>query len=433
MILTNSKSYRAQIDASLDAAANTQAVFTRLYPGSARATADRADAALAASAEPAPLGGVAVSIKDLLDVAGETTTAGSTVLRDAEPVRQDAPVVQRLRAAGAAIVGKTNMTEFAFSGIGLNPHFGTPANPADTHVARIPGGSSSGAAVSVALGICRAAIGSDTGGSIRIPAAFCGLVGFKSTARRVPTEGAIPLSTTLDTICAMARTVDDCFLMDSVIADNRLTVPTLPLAGMRLALPANFMLDNLDAHVAASFSAALSCLSAAGAVIVETPFAPFGDLATLNKFPAVEAYAWHRRLLAEHESEYDPRVSKRIKVGAAMSAAEYIEMQHNRRAWIAGVEQLLAPYDALIAPTVPMVAPAIAELEASEQQFYAANALALRNTSAINFLDGCAISLPCHAKGSLPVGLMLAGPAMNDAKILAVAKAVEDCLAGICN
>jgi Asp-tRNA(Asn)/Glu-tRNA(Gln) amidotransferase A subunit family amidase len=433
MILPNSKPHRTQIDASLAAAAQTQAVFTRLYPDSPRAAADLADAALAAGTEPAPLAGVAVSIKDLLDVAGEATTAGSTVLRDAEPATQDAPVVQRLRAAGAAIIGKTNMTEFAFSGIGLNPHYGTPANPADAEVARIPGGSSSGAAVSVALGICRAAIGSDTGGSIRIPAAFCGLVGFKSTARRVPTEGAIPLSTTLDTICAMARSVDDCILMDSVIADDRLTVPTLPLAGLRLALSANFMLDNLDAHVAASFSAALSRLSAAGAVIVETPFAPFGELATLNKFPAVEAYAWHRRLLAEHESEYDQRVSKRIKYGAAMSAADYIEMQGSRRVWIAAVERLLEPYDALIAPTVPMVAPPIAELEASEQQFVAANALVLRNTSAINFLDGCAISLPCHARGTLPVGLMLAGVAMNDAKLLAVAKAIEACLAGICD
>ncbi|HEY8027413.1 MAG TPA: amidase [Burkholderiaceae bacterium] len=428
MNLANSKPCRRQIEAALEAAGQTTAVFTHQYADAARAAADRADAMRATGAPALPLAGMSVSIKDLLDVAGETTTAGSTVLRHADAAKVDAPVVQRLRAAGAAIIGKTNMTEFAFSGIGLNPHYGTPVNPADAQVARIPGGSSSGAAVSVALGICRAAIGSDTGGSIRIPAAFCGLTGFKSTARRVPTAGAIPLSTSLDTICAMSRTVDDCIALDRVIADDPLTIPALPLTGLRLALPANFMLDDLDAHVAASFHATLTKLSAAGAVIMHAEFAPLGELAALNKFPAVEAYAWHRRLLAEHESDYDPRVAKRIKYGATMSAADYLDMQNNRRDWIARMGRLLAPFDALIAPTVPMVAPPIAELEASDERFYAANALALRNTSAINFLDGCAISMPCHARDSLPVGLMIAGVAMTDARILAVAKAVEACL-----
>ncbi len=374
---------------------------------------------------PSPLAGLPVSIKDLLDVAGEPTMAGSTVLADAPAAKDDAPVVRRLRAAGAAIIGKTNMTEFAFSGLGLNPHYGTPANPCDNEVARIPGGSSSGAAVSVAAGMCVAAIGSDTGGSIRIPAALCGLVGFKSTARRVPTAGAVPLSTTLDTICAMTRSVDDCILIDSLIADAPLAVPHLPLKGLRLAVPANLMLDDLEAHVAASFSVALSRLSAAGATISDAALVPLDECASLNKFPNVEAYAWHRALLARGEAEYDPRVSKRIKYGATMSAADYIDMQGKRAAWIARMEALLAPYDALIAPTVPIVAPPIALLEASDEQFYAANAKVLRNTSAINFLDGCAISLPCHAPGSLPVGLMLAAPAMHDARLLAIAKAVE--------
>jgi aspartyl-tRNA(Asn)/glutamyl-tRNA(Gln) amidotransferase subunit A len=420
---------RALVEASLAAATKTRSVFTRLYPEAARAAADHADAARAAGIEAlSPLAGLPVSIKDLLDVAGETTMAGSTVLKDAAPALHDAPVVQRLRAAGAAIVGKTNMTEFAFSGIGLNPHYGTPANPADTQIARIPGGSSSGAAVSVAAGICVAAIGSDTGGSIRIPAALCGLVGFKSTARRVPTAGALPLSATLDTICAMTRSVDDCILLDRLIADDTLAIPALPLAGLRLALPANLMLDGLDSHVAASFSAALAQLSAAGAKIIETQLAPLEELAALNKFPNVEAYAWHRKLLEQHEAGYDGRVSRRIKLGAAMSGADYIEMQQNRRDWIMRMERLLAPYDALIAPTVPMVAPPIADLEASDQEFFAANARVLRNTSAINFLDGCAISLPCHAADTLPVGLMLAGPAMHDARLLAIAKAIENAL-----
>ncbi|HEX8958090.1 MAG TPA: amidase family protein, partial [Burkholderiaceae bacterium] len=272
---------------------------------------------------------------------------------------------------------------------------------------------------------CVAAIGSDTGGSIRIPAALCGLVGFKSTARRVPTAGAIPLSTTLDTICAMTRSVGDCVLIDSLIADAPLHVPELPLRRLRLALPTNLMLDELEPHVAASFSSAVARLSAAGADIVETVLAPLDECAALNKFPGVEAYAWHRRLLEQREAQYDQRVSRRIKYGASMSGADYIAMQAARADWIARMETMLSPYDALIAPTVPIVAPPIADLEASDQAFFAANAKVLRNTLTINFLDGCAISLPCHAPGTLPVGLMLAAPAMQDAKLLAIAKAVE--------
>ena len=418
--------HRELVEASLAGAQATQSVFTQLYPEAARAAADRADAMRTAGVQAlSPLAGLPVSIKDLLDVAGEPTKAGSIVLNDAAPAAHDAPVVRRLRAAGAAIIGKTNMTEFAFSGIGMNPHYGTPANPRDTEVARIPGGSSSGAAVSVAAGMCVAAIGSDTGGSIRIPAALCGLVGFKSTARRVPIVGTVPLSTTLDTICAMTRSVQDCILTDSLIADTTLQVPELPLRGLRLAMPTNLMLDELEPHVAASFSSAVSRLSAAGAVIIETVLAPLDECGALNKFPAVEAYAWHRHLLETSEAQYDRRVSKRIKYGASMSGADYIAMRAARVDWIARMEALLAPYDAMISPTVPIVAPPIADLEASDQAFFAANAKVLRNTLTINFLDGCAISLPCHTPGTLPVGLMLAAPAMHDARLLAIAKAVE--------
>jgi len=420
---------RDLLESSLDAAANSRSVFTRLYPEAALAAAAHADAMRAAGVElPSPLAGLPVSIKDLVDVAGEATMAGSTLLKNAAPAIHDAPVVRRLRLAGAAIVGKTNMTEFAFSGLGLNPHYGTPANPADRQVTRIPGGSSSGAAVSVASGICVAALGSDTGGSIRIPAAMCGLVGFKSTARRVPTAGAIPLSTTLDTLCAMTRSVDDCILVDRLIADDLLSIPQLPLKGLRLAVPRTQMLDDLDQQVAASFSAALTRLSAAGALILDMPFLPLAELIHLNKFSGAEAYAWHRELLTKHEAEYDPRVSKRIKLGATLSAADYIDLHAGRRDWIARMEQLMMPFDALIMPTVAIVAPPLADLEASDDAYFAANSLVLRNPSTINFLDGCAVSLPCHAPGSLPVGLTVAGAAMQDAKILAVSRAVEQCL-----
>ncbi len=415
---------QALMDACLDAAQASRSVFTRLYPTSARAAAQHADAMRSAGVTLSPLAGLPVSVKDLLDIAGETTLAGSTVLQGAPAAGSDAPVVARLRAAGAAIIGKTNMTEFAFSGVGINPHYGTPANPADAAVARIPGGSSSGSAVSVAGGYCVAAVGSDTGGSIRIPAALCGLVGFKSTARRVPTAGAVPLSTTLDTLCAMTRSVEDCILLDRILSGQVLTIPELPLAGLRLAVPQTLMLDALDAHVAASFAAALSRLSAAGASIVDLPLTLLNDSASINRFAPAEAYAWHRTMLSAHEAQYDPRVAWRIKLGEKMSAADYIDCLRQRRDWIARMEAELAPFDALLMPTVPLVAPPIAELEASDDAFFHANRLLLRNPSAINLLDGCAISLPCHAAGTLPVGLMLAAPAMRDGHLLAVARAI---------
>lgn len=415
----------ALVEVSLEEAQKAPSVFTKLYPDAARAAGEHADAMRAAGVEISPLAGLPVSVKDLVDVAGETTLAGSTVLKGAPPAKSDAPVVKRLRIAGAAIIGKTNMTEFAYSGVGLNPHYGTPANPADASVARIPGGSSSGAAVSVARGFCVAAIGSDTGGSIRIPAALCGIVGFKPTARRVPTAGTIPLSTTLDTICAMTRSVDDCILVDGIIADSELSIPDLPLAGLRLAVPQTVMLDALEPHVANAFSAALTRLSNSGAKIVDMPFAMLAEAADLNKFSGPEAFAWHRQLLSQREGEYDFRVAKRIKMGASMSAADYIDMHRRRHDWIARMEEALGPFDSLIMPTVPIVAPPIAELEASEEAFFKANGLLLRNTSAINLLDGCAVSLPCHPAGTLPVGLMVAGPAMSDRKILAVARAIE--------
>lgn len=412
----------------IDAAQRSESVFTRLYPESARAAAVHADAMRAANVTLSPLAGLPVSIKDLLDVAGETTLAGSVVLKNSAKAKSDAPVVQRLRAMGAAILGKTNMTEFAFSGVGINPHYGTPANPADRHAARIPGGSSSGAAVSVAAGICVAAIGSDTGGSIRIPAALCGLTGFKPTARRVPTVGAIPLSTTLDTLCAITRSVDDCILIDSIIADAPLTVPDLPLTGLRLALPMTLMLNDMDGHVAQSFSAAMTRLSAAGAKITELPLPMLDELAQLNRFSGAESYAWHRDLLAQHEAGYDARVARRIKQGALLSAADYIHLHEARRDWIARMANLIAPFDALIMPTVPLVAPPIAELESCDDVFFRINALLLRNPSTINYLDGCAISIPCHASGTLPVGLAIAGPAMSDCRILGIARSVSACL-----
>lgn len=415
------------------AAPAAQHVFTRLHADAAMAAARHADAALQAGVALPPLAGLPLSIKDLYDVAGETTLAGSIACRDEPPAAADAPAVARLRRQGAALLGKTNMTEFAFSGVGINPHHGTPRNASDAAVARIPGGSSSGAAVSVALGLAVAGLGSDTGGSIRIPAALNGLVGFKNTQARVPRAGAFELSRTLDTVCAMARCVEDCLTVEAAIADAPLSVRRRPAAGLRLAVPQTLVLDGLDTTVARAFERALQRLSRAGALIESIPLAELAEIGRLNTpggFSSVEAFAVHRQRLATRRAEFDPRVAARIALGEPVSAADYIGLHDRRRDWIARVEGRLQGFDALLCPTVPMVAPPIAELQASDDAFFRANGLLLRNTFAINYLDGCAFSLPCHAPDELPVGLMLSSVSGDDARLAAAALAVEAVLEG---
>jgi Asp-tRNA(Asn)/Glu-tRNA(Gln) amidotransferase A subunit family amidase len=382
-----------------------------------------------------PLAGLAVSVKDLFDIAGQVTAAGSVVLSDAAPAAHDCPAVARLRAAGAAILGRTNMTEFAFSAIGTNPHFGTPANPADAGVARIPGGSSSGAAVSVATGAAFIGLGSDTGGSIRIPAALCGIVGFKNTARLTSTEGATPLSTTMDTVCAMTRSVEDAIMAHEILANCEIARAEVPLAGYRLAVARTSMLDNLDATVARAFERTLASLRAAGARIEEIPLAEIQDLGTIQStggFSAAESYAWHRALLARAGDRYDPRVRLRIERGASMKAYEYIDLIHARADWIARVRAALQGFDAVLSPTVPMVAPPIAQVAPGaerDEEFFRVNTLLLRNTSVVNMLDGCAISIPCHVAGELPVGLMIWQSAMHDDTVLNIALQAQAVLA----
>jgi aspartyl-tRNA(Asn)/glutamyl-tRNA(Gln) amidotransferase subunit A len=419
-----------------DAAGEGARVFTRIDAERARAAARASDLLRAAGIVRSPLEGVPVSVKDLFDVAGQVTTAGSVVLKNAAPARRNAPVIDRLLAAGAVIVGRTNMTEFAFSGLGLNPHYGTPANPWDRATRRIPGGSSSGAAVSVTDGMAALAIGSDTGGSVRIPAALCGLVGFKPTQRRVPTAGVLPLSTTLDSIGPLAASVRCCAVVDAILAGQPAPPPDgawqAGLQGARLALPQTTVLDGLDRAVATAFERACTRLSAAGARLTSLAVPEFAELGALHArgtLAGAEAWAWHRDLLAVRAAEYDPRVSSRIRGAQAMDAADYINLLAARRRWAAQVEARIAGFDALLMPTVPMLAPPIAELQASDAAYAAANALILRNPTLINLLDGCALSLPCHAPGEAPVGLMLAGAALRDAPILALGQAVERALA----
>jgi aspartyl-tRNA(Asn)/glutamyl-tRNA(Gln) amidotransferase subunit A len=416
-----------------DAAGEGARAFTRLYAEAARLAADAADSLAKAGGTAAPLAGIPVSIKDLFDVAGETTLAGSVALKSAPPAAADAVVVRRLRAAGAVIVGKTNMTEFAFSGLGLNPHYGTPSSPWDRGTRRIPGGSSSGAGVSVADGMALAAIGTDTGGSVRIPAAFNGVVGFKPTARRVPTTGCFPLSSTLDSIGPLAPSVACCALVDAVMAgEEPAPLAPRPLAGLRFVLPQRYVLDGLDSAVAAAYSGALSRISAAGARLEEIPLAELEDIPRImakGALVTVEAFAAHRDLLAAEGPKYDPRVASRIRLGANAAAADYYDMLRQRAGLIERVSRVTANYDAVLCPTVAITAPEIAPLERDDDLYVKTNLAVLRNTTAFNFLDRCAVSLPIHRPGEAPVGLMVVGEPMADRALLGVAAAIERALA----
>ncbi|MDO9277840.1 MAG: amidase [Polaromonas sp.] len=382
---------------------------------------------------PGLLSGIPVSIKDLFDVAGQTTTAGSTVLVSAAPAQADCPAVARLRAAGAVLVGRSNMVEFAFSGVGINPHYGTPINPADRGTDRIPGGSSSGAAVSVATGAALIGLGSDTGGSLRIPAALCGIVGFKSTARLVPTAGAVPLSTSLDTVGALTRSVRDAVSVHEVLTARPVRLAGKPLSACRLAVAQTQMLDGLDPTVAQAFERSLQVLRQAGAQVEEIALAEINDLAAINAsggLSAAESYAWHRTLMARHQAEYDPRVAQRILRGAQMSAADYIDLLAARQQWIVRMEARLNGFDAVLSPTVAIVAPPIANVLTDDAEFFRINGLLLRNTAVVNMLDGCAISLPCHTPEQLPVGLMIWHAALHDDEVLDLALQIESALAG---
>jgi aspartyl-tRNA(Asn)/glutamyl-tRNA(Gln) amidotransferase subunit A len=403
-----------------------------IYGDTARAAADASDARAARGRLLGPLDGVVVSIKDLFDVAGEPTRAGSKILaEEAAPAAADAAIVQRLRQAGAVIIAKTNMTEFAFSGIGANPHFGTPGNPADR--ARVPGGSSAGAPVTVADGMCDIAIGTDTGGSVRIPAALCGLVGFKPSRQRVPTEGAFPLSKTLDSIGPIAHSVADCAKADAIMAGEEFTLEPNALAGLagvRFGLPEGLLLERLDDIVAPAFKAAVARLDAGGVRISHEKLPLLDEWVAVNERGGVippEACAVHRDRLRRRGSDVDPNVRIRIERGCAVSEADLGEILRERRRLIAAMDARLVGLDALVMPTTAIVAPTIAEVE-DPKVFAVRNAAVLRNTSMVNFFDLCAISLPLSA--SLPVGLMLVARNGQDRRLLQITQAVTRLFAG---
>jgi aspartyl-tRNA(Asn)/glutamyl-tRNA(Gln) amidotransferase subunit A len=397
-----------------------------VYQAAARREADAADARRRAGKTVGPLDGVIVSIKDLFDVAGEPTRAGSKVLAAAPPATSDAVVVNRLRAAGAVIVAKTNMTEFAYSGLGANPHYGTPANPADR--SRIPGGSSSGAGVAAADGFCEVSIGTDTGGSTRIPAAFCGVVGFKPSQQRIPTTGAFPLSQTMDSIGPLATTVEACAQADAVLAaEPPWKLKPASLRGLKVGIPQGLPLRDLDATVAPRFNDALARLTRAGVRLSDEAFRQFDDMVRANAGGSIityEAYAIHRDLLAAHEADYDPQVGRRIEAGGRMAAADYARKLAERAALVKSMDQRLSDLDVLALPTTPIVAPTMAEIETNEG-WGVKNGQCLRNTSMINFFDLCAISLPMPHAGGLHTGLMLVARNGQDHRLFEIAAAVE--------
>jgi aspartyl-tRNA(Asn)/glutamyl-tRNA(Gln) amidotransferase subunit A len=402
-----------------------------VYHDAARAAADAADARLRAGVSLGPLDGAIMSIKDLFDVAGEPTRAGSKILaEEAEPAAADAAIVRRLRAGGAVIVAKTNMTEFAFSGIGANPHFGTPGNPRDR--ARVPGGSSAGAPVAVADGMCEISIGTDTGGSVRIPASLCGLVGLKPSRQRVPTDGAFPLSYSLDSVGPIARSVADCAKADAVMAGEAFS-PLEPaaLAGLRFGIAEGLPLDRLDNAVAAAFNAAIKRLDGAGVRISREALPLFDGMSEVNAKGGIsppEACAIHRDRLRRRAKDVDPNVMVRIERGCAVSAADYVYMVRERDRLVRAMDARLAGLDVLLMPTTSIVAPTIDEV-VDEKVFAARNAALLRNTAIINFFDLCAVSLPLPVAPALPVGLMLVARNGQDHRLLNIAAATEQLFA----
>lgn len=430
---------RALTEAALariaDPAGEGARVFIRVDAARALAEADHADRMRAAGWVPSPLAGVPLSVKDLFDVAGQTTTAGSRVLRGGPLASRDAPVVARLRAAGAVILGRTNMTEFAYSGLGLNPHWGTPRNiwgrDADGGTGRVPGGSSSGAGVAVAEGMGLGAVGTDTGGSVRIPAAANGVVGFKPSQYRVPLAGTLPLSPSLDSTGPLGPSVACCALLDAILAGAEPQVPeAAPHNRIRLAVPRrSHLLDDLDGDVALAFEAALRRLAAAGISLVEVDMPVLGQardlLAHGGGLSPPEAWRWHRALLQERRNDYDPRVARRIEGGAAVSAADYLDLVARRAGLVKAGRAALDGVDAWLAPTLPCLPPTIAPLLGDDEAYMRANVRMLRNTAPVNVLDGCALTLPISPPGQAPVGLMVSGAPGADRRVLSVGLALE--------
>ncbi|MER9139415.1 amidase [Mesorhizobium sp. M0830] len=417
--------------ARLAARAGEERVFTKVYAEPARAAADASDARRRAGVKLGPLDGTIVSIKDLFDVAGEATTAGSLMRKTAAPALLDAAIVSRLRQAGAVIIGKTNMTEFAFTAIGDNQHFGTPGNAVDA--SRIPGGSSSGAGVSVGEATSEISIGSDTGGSVRIPASLNGVVGFKPTARRVPLTGAFPLSATLDSIGPLARTVAQCAAADAVMAGE---IPTalaqIALRGLRIGIPRGILFEGTEGEVTIAFDHCVGKIEQAGTQVADLPIDDLlGEMRAATKrgsIAAMEGAEVHADWLATGASvPVDPHVSGPLSRAAMLPTPVYIRAIHRRAALAAAMDERLASADVLVLPTTPVMAPTIASMAGDAELRDRIEGLLLRNTQVANQFDLCAISLPMSGM-ALPAGLMLVARNGQDRRLLRIAAEIESLL-----
>lgn len=402
--------------------------FVRVDREEALLAADYMDALRARGAAPSAYAGIPISAKDLFDLAGQVTTAGSTVLAGEPPAERDAPAIARLKQAGLVVLGRTNMTEFAYSGVGLNPHYGTPASIWDRATRRIPGGSSAGAGVAVAEAMGVVGIGTDTGGSCRIPAAFNGIVGYKPSSGRVPCEGAYPLAASLDSVGPLAPSVACAAAIDALMAgDWDGAVGELAPARIRIGVPQTLVLDGLDDAVARDFERALGKLSEAGMRVEDVTLAELAELPKINAgggLAAAEAYAWHRDMLEDREADYDPRIARRILAGKALSAADLIEILAAREVMIDIADAAMDGFDVLALPAVAIVAPPVSALDRDED-YMRINATCLRNTAVANFLDGCAITMPMQTPGEAPTGLMLMAGHGADRHLFAVARACE--------
>ena len=425
---------RAYRDGSLAPIDVTEAFLAKIAPGDvyrvvtrdrALEQASRATHRFSAGTPLGPLDGVPVALKDLVDTEGDVTAAGSRVLAERKPATADAPVAARLDAAGAVFLGKTNMTELAFSGVGINPHFGTPGCALDPE--RIPGGSSSGSAVAVASDLATIAVGSDTGGSVRIPSSFNGLVGLKTTDGALPTDGLQPLSTTLDTVGPMARTVDDAWVLYLALrAEAPRPLPKLP-GRLRLWAPDTVLLADLDSAVADAHERALVRLESAGHEVARGSWELLAEIPELygqfGTFAAHEAYALYAEMIEAHGERMDPRVAKRILAAEGGTSRDYLQLawaraRLQRQAW-----EEARSYHAIVSPTVAILPPRIADLEADDAAFFRSNGLILRNTMIFNFLGGPAATVPMATTDEgLSVGLMFATAPQQDATALAIAK-----------
>ncbi|WP_095055212.1 amidase [Pseudomonas sp. Irchel s3b2] len=424
------------LERALDPDGEGARTFLHIDVRGARLRADSVDAWRQKGQQMSPYAGLVVSVKDLFDVAGQVTAAGSWVLSSASPAHEDAFAVARLKAAGLIIIGRTNMSEFAYTGIGLNPHYGTPANPFERALKRIPGGSSSGAAISVTDGMAAAGLGTDTGGSCRIPAALTGISGFKPSASRVNGRGVFGLSKSLDSVGVLAPDAGCCAIIDSIVAGTDIRLPAeINLRGVKFGVPQTLVLDGLDQHVAQTYSAVLKRLHDAGAELREMALDELAEVATINRRGAIvafEAYALHQEILRTRADQYDPNVRARIENGALYRQADYEDACNARRDWITRVQRRMQDVDLLICPTVPIIAPTFSQV-ADNRDFQHFNLLLLRNPMLANFLDGCSVSIPCHEPGTAPVGLMLIDRHGRDESLLSVAQSVQRLLRSVEN